>query len=277
MTKNTSQQPFEFEGISERFERYAESFFQAKNIWLSLLVPTIIVGIGFWVWQMREATVAENRRTALADIDEKASRVMESHGKELEKLQNEITALKGVMDSASIAEREKLEAKVKDFKPDTQDIIQEYQNFFAANRQSSEGRAAAIKATMLNLENNQYQKGLEILTTIFTEDDRGQLGEFYEIQVRMLYAGLLEEKKEYDRSLQEIQHILQNDIPESYSDLKPKLYYAQVRLGILLDSSEIATSATDQLLAEFPHSNETRLALAYAAITDNIEYGETQN
>ena len=260
--------------MAEQLEELGESILafirEQKVLLLLITIPILTVMIGLLSWHITHHFGSTKRQDELAVIDDKRNLVLENHQKAMEFLKSELQKLEGTFDTATTAKKASLKEKIDTTEPDLTEVGKQYEEFFQAHRQTQEGRVAGVQAAQIYIKQESHQKALAIFAQIFTGDHT--LGLFYDIYIRPVYAGLLEEMKMHEQALNETENILNviRDLKGMNSiagSIEPDLLFAKARLGAALNNPTAVSGAVDQLVGKYPSHEETRLALTIQLVS----------
>lgn len=260
--------------MAEQLEELGESILafirEQKALILFITIPILTVVIGLLSWHVTHHFGSTKRQDALAVIDDKRSLALKNHQKAMEFLQSELQKLEATFDTATTAKKASLQEKINTTQPDFTEVGKQYEEFFQAHSQTQEGRVAGVQAAQIFMQQESYPKALEIFSQIFTGDHT--LGLFYDIYIRPVYAGLLEEMEMHEQALSETEKILAvihdlKGMNSIASSIEPDLLFSKARLGAALKDSAAVSGAVDQLVGKYPSHEETRLALTIQMVS----------
>lgn len=232
-----------------------------KKLLMGLTLPVVLVFAGLWGWSQISATKAESRRYELAKIDDLFAKEEESISKDREEIQKKLAEFNDDKKNATKnkAKIEKLEKDLESLQADHSESLKKYLDFLNQNLNSAEGMRAGLVAANIELQNKKFDNAKAILEKVLSNVPSGA---FYNVQVRLLYAGVLEEVGEKEKALAEVDKVLLNVM----DSIKPKVLFTKGRILTELDRKEEAQAVFSELTLKYANSQEARKVAAIKLI-----------
>ncbi len=250
------------------FFRILDWFKSQRKAVVLTIIPVLVIVLAASSWQYYRYWERGQRKHQLAEIEKIYSKEEKDAQKKKRDIHNEISKLeKASKDLAkdpakAAANKAEIEAKNKEsdaIEANHKESLPKYISFFHANEKNPEGWQAGMTAVSILGKDKSYEEAAGILSKILN----AALGiEFYQVQVRMMYVGILEDLKKYDEAMNEIQKLL----PIVSDELKPKVLLAKARLELDSQKREEAMKTLDMILSTHSDSPEARQAIAIKAL-----------
>ncbi len=237
-----------------------------KVIFALIGLGVIFVGfLMFAIFGAKKSTMSGNQ---LSEADMIYQKELEQSGvlreeaqQQLTELSGQITTLQAKKDDPQAAnqlkelelKREVLFKSVSEIKSNHSESLKKYSDFFEKNKNEMTGKRAGIMAASLNLENKNYAAADKILQELVQQS---KASSFYGWRARLMLAGVMEEEGKFDSALGTVDELIKF-APE---ELKPIALLEKGRLNVLSKNSEGAKLSFDQLIKEFPESEQAKTA-----------------
>jgi len=157
--------------------------------------------------------------------------------------------------SAVAAKKKELEA----FKADHKVSLEKFVAFFKSHQGSKEGWRAGMAAVGILVKDKNLAEASDILKTLL-EKSKGI--DFYQVQVRLMYIGILEDLKKFEDALAQVE-IVQSLASE---ELKPRVLLTKARIQIEVGKADEANKTLDLIMTTYASSPEARQALVLKAL-----------
>lgn len=205
----------------------------------------------------------EARKMSLSKIDMVFGEEQKEFSEKREELQKKITELEQKSSKASADKKEapqKDSEKLASLKKDRDNLepvhdksAEQYKGFYEANTGNSEGWIAGVKYSNYLIKKNKLSEALPVLESIL-EESAGY--NFYQIHVRYMMVGVLEDLKKYDLAL-EMAEKLQKVAPKA---IKLKAMLSKARILLTKNDIKSANTIFDEIIKEDSNSSEANLA-----------------
>ena len=233
-------------------------------IGIGIVVVLFIVGLmgAFYYKQTTNKTMME-----LAKIDLKQQEALLSWSNYLQDTQKKLIEIQTKIDDPKTSANDKkellvqknlLEKKLKE-EPNTNAFAGEYQKFYEANKTNPSGWIAGLRAANSLIEKNNFKDAKDILTVIV---ENGRSHDFYNIQVRLMLVGLLEQLNEYDTALNVLAPIEKN----SGKEIQPLVLLTKGRLLLYKKDNAKAKVELEKLINAYSEADEAKTARGLIAL-----------
>lgn len=236
-----------------------------------ILIPILALAVAGFGWQFYTASKEEKRRAALAKIATKYSEESELVAKQQEEFQKQITALRSPADPKGDGKGKKtptaedllkiaaLEKQRDGIKADHKVSLEQFKVFYQDNKNNAEGWLAGLNAAKGFLDEGKLQEAQPLLGEIVKASVAQK---FYQTHGRLLLAAVLEDLKQYDGALQELETLtgLVGD------DVLPQVLLAKGRVYLEKDAKNEAKGAFNQIIEKHGSSPEAQKARSILAL-----------
>ena len=218
-------------------------------------------------WHYYAQWQGDTRKAELLIIDqvfakeeETFAQVEKEQRDEIAKLEKELASSKD--EKANTALRKSLAEKNEQIDTLTADhkaSHSQYLEFFQKYTSKPEGWRAGLFAARIFLDEKKLTEAADILAKILSHS----LGvDFYQVQVRMMYMGVLEDLKRYEEALQEAETLLRIATDEFI----PRALLVKGRLQFFSGLKEEAAQTFDLIISSHGATPEARQAQAVKAL-----------
>ena len=166
-----------------------------------------------------------------------------------------ISKLEDKKDKDKPAQVQQLEAQLKAVRADHSQSLGQYREFFAAHQTSPEGWAAAMAAVGIAISDQQHDTAHELLTALLKHSTKN---DFYQVQARLLYIKLLEEKGSIEQALTETEQIYRL-APQEF---KAETLLIKARLLLSQKQNSEALAVCEEIIKDFADSRAASKARA---------------
>jgi tetratricopeptide (TPR) repeat protein len=232
---------------------------------IMVLIPLALLLVVGGAWQYYRYWESGQRKHQLAEIEKSFAKEEKEAAKKRSAIQDAITQMekpsknKDVKAEDNKALIENKRKEMESIEADHKDTVAKYIAFFHANEKNAEGWRAGMVAVETLVKTEKLQEASDIVSKILAHS----LGiPFYQVQVRLMYVGILEDLKKYDAALTELEKV----IPLAPEDLLPKVYLNRSRIELGAGKKEDAVKTLDMIVSKYANSSEARQALAIKAL-----------
>ncbi len=259
-----------------------------KATLIKIVVPIVVILFSIVGYQYYVDYAAESRRQDLASIDAIFEAENEKIQEQRKKIQEEIASIdkkiseqekaltpkvddknkakevdKKIEETAELKklreDKKVLADQQKDLMADHSGSSAKYQEYFQGHKTSAEGLQAGLKSANILIEQKKFEDAANTLKTVLEGAPKNN---FYQGQVRVLYASLLEQMGKFDEALEQLNLSL-----EVVGDgLKPRVLLSKGRVLLLKKDSEGAYKALDTLISKHGSSQEAHKAKTMKAL-----------
>lgn len=261
--KKTRKKLMGMDSLQTGFWQLAGALSERRGVILAAIMPVILIVLGLWVWSAYQSSQNDALRDELGKIDkrvesyeQKSANLKAQLRTQIDTLKKSITTSKGDVETvANQAELIKLEAKMKSLESPPEDIMSQYEAFFAKHIEHAVGWRAGFTLARIHLNKDEFSAAEELLRKVLAH----ALGvDFYQIQVRSMYVAVLQELGEYAKALEEVATLSEL----AGEDFKPHALFTKALILQKLGKETEAQSALTQLIKDFSSSQEARQARA---------------
>lgn len=220
--------------------------------------PIIALAIAAGAYEYFQSQSKLERIEELGKIDTAFMEELSEAKKKREEVQKKLDAIGTDNDQkkkdASPAEKE-LEEQLAQVKADHSKSLSSYLAFFESNNSHPEGWVAGLKAISIYLEDKKIDEVAPIAKKIIENSRKYQ---FYQIHVRMVYSGVLEDQEKFDEALEELDHILKLNV----KSVVPQVLLAKGRIYMHQKKADEAAKSFDEILNNHAAAPEATSAKA---------------
>ncbi len=225
-----------------------------KQTIVMALIPMLLAGGGFVGWKYYQTSKSEALRDQVAAVEMALTKKQEEHAKKQSTLEAEVARLKAIATpkAEETTALTKAQADLQALPPvASAEAVQAYSDIFAANVKSAEGWRAGLALARIFIDEKKYTEAADVLKKIVD----ASLGlDFYQVQVRMMYIGLLEELGRTEEAAQEASKLV-TLAPKTFL---PEALFLEGSLFKKLGKSEETDKAFGRILSDFADSDEAR-------------------
>jgi len=241
------------------------------------VVTLVVIAVSFFGWRFWQDSQTNSQQTELALVELEFLKESEAADKQRELLQKQIEALEAKAgtpaDPAAASDTPALvalsaedqlaktvaEAQLTAIKADHTASAAAYRSFHQKYPDSPEGWMAGLRAVSVMLEKREFPAARDLLAAIVAQSKND---EFYQIQGRLAYVGVLEELGEFDQALAETERLLEL----ANEDLKPQMLLVKGRIQYLKNTKPEAIATLDTIIEQHATSPEAQKARAMRAL-----------
>ncbi len=241
------------------------------------IAAAAVVCAGYFAWNYVSALRADQRRQKLAAVDFQFNEESEAAAKLQQDIHPKVAEIDQKLDPAeaqddkkdalkiklSPEERTKLEAEKKTFeaqiealKPKHEASREKYLAYYLGHKTSNEGWRAALQVATIDMGHQQYSQAAELLKEMLP---LAKGSYFYDMQVRAIYIGLLEELGKFEEGLSEAEQLVKT----ADEGMMPRALLIKGRLLLLSEKKTEAREIFHKLINEHNTSFEAGKAKAY--------------
>jgi predicted negative regulator of RcsB-dependent stress response len=258
------------EKLLKKPDAFQTFIFHAAN-WIKVQERTLILAIlpisalilAGGGWQYYRYYQRDQLKHQLAEIEKIFSKEEKEAGKLRNKIREDVQKLESEKDAAKKAANKALiDAKNKEMEninADHKDSLAKYIAFFHAHEKDAEGWRAGLTAVSILTKAKNFEESSAILNKILQHS----MGiEFYQVQVRLMYIGIMEDLKKYDEGLAEIEKLL----PLASDEILPRVLLTKARFQMEAGKREEGVKTLDGIISSHSSSPEARQAIAIKAL-----------
>lgn len=268
--------PDEFQKRAVGF--YSWMYTHQQKIYMGVAAVVLVCAIGVTVNYL----VSQKRLRRLDDvsaIDVALEQEKQRLEEQKQSIQSELSAMRTKLSAAQSAKPETKEfltpAQVKELEDkiaaasarrdglvlNSRDIRQNYFEFYQANKGEETGRRAAVQAIMLDIETKDFDAAKKLAAELLAEKAKTP---FYQVQVRLVYIGLLEQTGEGEQALAQAR-LLRDSADQ---DFLPRGLLVAAGVEKRFGDLERARNDLQRIQDEFPDSPEAVKAGALKSILE---------
>lgn len=232
-----------------------------KKLLTLLILPVFLIFVGLFSWTYIADIKAESKRLELATIDDLHSVEKKTYDDKKDELQEEITQLTSdpKNKTKNQAKKEKLQKQLESLKPNHKDSLDKYLRFFEQNPSSVAGMRAGVSAANIQINSGLLEDAMATLSKVLSSSPRG---EFFNVQVRLMFASVLEELGNIEKSITE----LDKAFVTAMDSVKPQILFNKGRILLQAGKKESADSVFLELTQKFSTSQEAKKVAAIKII-----------
>jgi hypothetical protein len=222
----------------------------------------LLIAVGVWGVGYFNQGKAAKRQTALAEIDLEFRKELEKNSKEREVIERELeklTAENGATKQEAESAKNTLQGRLRAIKADHSGSAQKYREVYQQFSEYPEGWLAGVRYASYLIKSDKLSEGKEILAKILLAA-KGNV--FFQVHAGLIYLGVLEDLKDYDGALAQIDSLLK----QAPDDLKAKLLLTKSRVQAAKRQVSEARQTLESVIKDYSSSPEAERAWGMKAM-----------
>lgn len=267
MSKKELKNPDAFQTQAYAFIDWA---IKNRDILTKAGIVIVSVLVVFSGWYLFSKSAAEGRRAELAVVDDVRLGEIKVVQKQAEELQKKLTELRVAeaakkkpeeekpAESKPNPEIEKIEAQLKDLKPDNTKSLVAYKELGEKYPSNPVGWRAKSLAANILIDQEKFDEAIALLKEVL---DASVTADFYQVHIGLLLGELYEEKGNWDEALSAIE----NTIKSAGNDHKyalPKALWAKSRVLKASGKNEEAVKVLEVIINDHNSAEQAQKARA---------------